>query len=89
MAVYFLLNSEDYRWPWLSFFAAASTAVYVFIYAIFFFFVKTGYVHAAPPLCVCVFVPFVAPNASFVLVCSLLPLDPYPTGFPLSSPFAG
>ena len=43
VAVYFLLNSEDYRWPWLSFFAAGSTALYVFIYAVFFFFMKTGY----------------------------------------------
>jgi transmembrane 9 superfamily member 3 len=44
VAVYFLLNSEDYRWPWLSFLAAGSTAVYVFLYAVFFFFMKTGYV---------------------------------------------
>ena len=41
MAVYFFLNSEDHRWPWLSFLASASTAIYVYIYAFFYFLVKT------------------------------------------------
>eukprot|EP00824_Muranothrix_gubernata_P003219 TRINITY_DN13943_c0_g1_i1.p1 TRINITY_DN13943_c0_g1~~TRINITY_DN13943_c0_g1_i1.p1 ORF type:complete len:589 (-),score=101.66 TRINITY_DN13943_c0_g1_i1:1136-2902(-) len=38
---YFLLNAEDYRWPWTSFLSAASTAVYVYAYAVYYFFMKT------------------------------------------------
>jgi len=41
VVTYFLLNNEDYRWPWTSFCASASTAAYVFLYAIYYFFVKT------------------------------------------------
>eukprot|EP01135_Chromosphaera_perkinsii_P004915 Nk52_evm20s304 gene=Nk52_evmTU20s304 len=37
VCVYFLLNSEDYRWHWVSLLSAASTAVYVYIYSIYFF----------------------------------------------------
>lgn len=38
---YFLLNAEDYRWPWTAFMSGASTALYVFLYAIYYFFAKT------------------------------------------------
>lgn len=38
---YFLLNAEDYRWRWTSFAAGASTAFYVYLYAIYYFFFKT------------------------------------------------
>ena len=41
VSTYFLLNAEDYRWPWISFLSAASTAIYVFLYAVYFFAVKT------------------------------------------------
>jgi len=41
VATYFLLNAEDYRWHWTSFFAGGSTALYVFIYAVYYFFTKT------------------------------------------------
>jgi len=41
VSTYFLLNAEDYRWQWISFLSSASTAVYVFLYAIYYFFVKT------------------------------------------------
>lgn len=41
VSTYFLLNSEDYRWQWTSFLSAGSTAVYVYIYSIYYFFVKT------------------------------------------------
>lgn len=41
VAVYFTLNSEDYRWPWLSFVASGSTALYVFVYSVYYFFVRT------------------------------------------------
>jgi len=38
---YLLLNSEDYRWHWTSFLAAASTSIYVYLYSIYYFFFKT------------------------------------------------
>jgi len=41
VSTYFLLNAEDYRWQWISFLSSASTALYVFIYAVYYFFVKT------------------------------------------------
>lgn len=41
VCAYFLLNAEDYRWQWTSFLAAASTAGYVYIYSIYYFFFKT------------------------------------------------
>jgi len=41
VATYFLLNAEDYRWHWTSFFSGGSTALYVFIYAVYYFFTKT------------------------------------------------
>merc|ERR1712106_400636 len=34
---YFQLTSEDYRWWWRSFFASASSAVYVFLYSVLYF----------------------------------------------------
>ncbi len=41
VCTYFLLNAEDYRWHWTSFMAGGSTAAYVFLYAVYFFFNKT------------------------------------------------
>lgn len=41
VSTYFLLNSEDYRWQWTSFLSSASTAGYVFLYSIYYFFKKT------------------------------------------------
>lgn len=41
VCTYFLLNAEDYRWQWISFFSGASTAVYVYIYSIYYFLFKT------------------------------------------------
>ncbi|EPB68012.1 endomembrane protein 70 [Ancylostoma ceylanicum] len=38
---YFLLNAEDYRWRWTSFMAGASTALYVYLYSVYYFFFKT------------------------------------------------
>eukprot|EP00899_Mesostigma_viride_P027506 jgi/Mesvir1/7940/Mv11860-RA.1 len=38
---YFLLNAENYHWQWTSFFSAFSTAVYVYLYSIYYFFMKT------------------------------------------------
>merc|ERR1712226_381039 len=34
---YFQLTSEDYNWWWRSFFASASSALYVFLYSILYF----------------------------------------------------
>jgi len=41
VATYFLLNAEDYRWHWTSFFSGGSTALYVYLYSIYYFFTKT------------------------------------------------
>jgi len=41
VAVYFTLNSENYRWQWLTFLSSGSTASYVFLYSIYYFFMKT------------------------------------------------
>jgi len=41
VCTYFLLNAEDYRWQWTSFFSAASTSGYVYLYSIYYFFFKT------------------------------------------------
>jgi len=41
VSTYFLLNSEDHRWQWVSFLSGSSTAGYVFLYSIYYFFVKT------------------------------------------------
>jgi transmembrane 9 superfamily protein 3 len=41
VVTYFLLNNEDYRWPWTAFLSSFSTAGYVFAYSLYYFFVKT------------------------------------------------
>eukprot|EP00667_Euglena_gracilis_P006954 EG_transcript_7022 len=41
VSIYFLLNAEDHRWPWTAFALGASTALYMFLYAVYFFFNKT------------------------------------------------
>ncbi|XP_074279568.1 transmembrane 9 superfamily member 1-like [Silene latifolia] len=41
VGTYFLLNAENYHWQWTSFFSAASTAIYVYLYAIYYYRVKT------------------------------------------------
>ena len=42
VATYFVLNSEDYRWQWLSFLSAGSTSLYVFGYSLYYFYAKTN-----------------------------------------------
>jgi transmembrane 9 superfamily protein 3 len=42
VSTYFLLNAEDYRWQWTSFLSGASTALYVYLYAIYYFYFKTS-----------------------------------------------
>lgn len=41
VGTYFLLNAENYYWQWTSFFSAASTAIYVYLYSIYYYHVKT------------------------------------------------
>ncbi|KAK4391260.1 Transmembrane 9 superfamily member 1 [Sesamum angolense] len=41
VGTYFLLNAENYQWQWTSFFSAASTALYVYLYSIYYYHVKT------------------------------------------------
>jgi len=43
ISVYFLLNSgENYLWHWVSFFSGASTASYVFLYSVYYYYFKTS-----------------------------------------------
>lgn len=41
VGTYFLLNAENYHWQWTSFFSAASTAVYVYLYSVYYYRFKT------------------------------------------------
>ncbi|XP_050379311.1 transmembrane 9 superfamily member 1 [Argentina anserina] len=41
VGTYFLLNAENYHWQWTSFFSAASTAVYVYLYSVYYYYAKT------------------------------------------------
>jgi hypothetical protein len=41
VGTYFLLNAENYHWQWTSFFSAASTSLYVYLYSIYYYHVKT------------------------------------------------
>ncbi|XP_024544739.1 transmembrane 9 superfamily member 1 [Selaginella moellendorffii] len=41
VGTYFLLNAENYHWQWTSFFSAASTAAYVYLYSVYYYFMKT------------------------------------------------
>lgn len=41
VSTYFILNSENYHWQWLSFISSGSTAAYVFVYSCYYFFFKT------------------------------------------------
>ncbi|KAH0658951.1 hypothetical protein KY285_029258 [Solanum tuberosum] len=41
VGTYYLLNVENYHWQWTSFFSAASTALYVYLYAIYYYYAKT------------------------------------------------
>jgi len=42
VSTYFLLNAEDHRWKWSSIMSGGSTAFYVFIYSVFYFYTKTS-----------------------------------------------
>ena len=41
VSTYVLLNAEDYRWHWSALLSGGSTALYVYLYAIYYFFTKT------------------------------------------------
>ena len=38
--IYFQLCAEDYRWWWRSFFTSGSCAIFLWVYAIFYFYSK-------------------------------------------------
>lgn len=42
VATYSTLNSEDYRWHWVSFLSAGSVGFYLYLYAIYYYFFKTS-----------------------------------------------
>jgi len=42
ICVYFCLNAEHYLWQWTAFSCGASTAVYVFLYGVYYFIFKTS-----------------------------------------------
>jgi len=41
VGTYFLLNAENYHWQWTAYLSASSTAFYVYLYSIHYFFMKT------------------------------------------------
>ena len=41
VGTYFQLNSEDWRWHWVSYGIGGSIALYVYLYSIYYFFAKT------------------------------------------------
>jgi len=41
VVTYIQLNAEDWRWQWHSFLAGASVSLYVLLYSIVYFFMKT------------------------------------------------
>ncbi|KAG4086817.1 transmembrane 9 superfamily member 3 [Neocallimastix lanati (nom. inval.)] len=41
ISTFVLLNAEDHRWQWTSFFSGASTVIYIFLFSIYYFFKKT------------------------------------------------
>jgi len=42
IVVYFCLNSENYLWQWTAFYSGGSTALYIFLYSIYYFVFKTS-----------------------------------------------
>jgi len=42
VSTYALLNSENWRWIWFSFLSSGSTAIYVFLYSVYYFHFKTN-----------------------------------------------
>lgn len=41
VGTYFVLNQEDHKWQWFSWMSGASTGVYTFLYAVYYFFFRT------------------------------------------------
>ena len=42
LATYLLLNAEDHRWHWLSFFSSAASSGYIGLYSVYYFYAKTN-----------------------------------------------
>jgi transmembrane 9 superfamily protein 2/4 len=43
LLVYFMLCTEDYRWPWRAFAGAGMTGFYVFVYALLFWMTRVSF----------------------------------------------
>jgi len=41
VTTYFILNSENHHWQWIAYYSAGSTAGYIFLYSLFYFFFRT------------------------------------------------
>ncbi|KAI9217296.1 hypothetical protein BC828DRAFT_391526 [Blastocladiella britannica] len=41
VVAYWLVNAEDHRWHWVTFYASGSSAVYMFLYSAYFYYFKT------------------------------------------------
>lgn len=70
--VYFHLCDEDYNWWWRSFFAPASSAVYIFVYSMVYF---------ARQLSIDHFVPGLIYFANSLMICVVYALLTGTTGF--------
>ncbi|KAI9099746.1 hypothetical protein DFS34DRAFT_592658 [Phlyctochytrium arcticum] len=51
VATYLLLNAEDHRWHWTSFMSGGFTAVYVFLYSIYYFVFRTRFAFTFSAIC--------------------------------------
>ena len=58
--IYFQLCGEDYRWWWRSFLTAGSSAVYIGLYAVYYFVTKVR-------RCECALAPRTRPRSLFAL----------------------
>ncbi|KAK9864558.1 hypothetical protein WJX84_004026 [Apatococcus fuscideae] len=47
---YFQLCSEDYRWWWRAYFTSGSSALYLFLYSLFYFYTKLDITKTVPML---------------------------------------
>lgn len=41
VATYIILNSEDYKWHWVSFISSGSVGIYLYFYSFYYYFFKT------------------------------------------------
>ena len=51
MLAYFQLCSEDYHWWWRSYFTSGSSALYLLLYSLFYFYTKLDITKLVPAAC--------------------------------------